>query len=246
MGFFNPTVTGAEVIIVPGSTIISGGTDGRVLFDDAGVVGESAGLTYTKASGLLASTAMAIGGATLGSNALAVTGSSAFGTPASNGLSISSTGVVTMTQSASSGTVFQINGSGNGIRVVSGFVESPTFIPDTTGVIQWGGGGGLTTLAAPSNGTLKATNNAATAGVVLDFATDSTLKLFARDGTTPAALQAATVAVSSNNAYIATNQTSGAGALTGTLTNAPATGNPQFWLPVSINGTNYWLPAWHV
>lgn len=35
----------------------------------------------------------------------------------------------------------------------------------------------------------------------------------------------------------------GAGAATGTLTNAPSAGNP-FWLPIQIGGVNYWLPAW--
>lgn len=39
---------------------------------------------------------------------------------------------------------------------------------------------------------------------------------------------------------------SGPGALVGTLSNAPATGNPQFWLPITIGGVQYWLPAWHV
>lgn len=64
--------------ITVGVSVITGGTNTRVLFDDSGVVGESAGLTYVKASGLLASTVMAIGGATIGANALAVTGTSAF------------------------------------------------------------------------------------------------------------------------------------------------------------------------
>lgn len=41
-----------------------------------------------------------------------------------------------------------------------------------------------------------------------------------------------------------TGQTNGAGASAGTLANAPAVGNPAFWLPVSINGTNRWIPAW--
>lgn len=44
--------------ITIGTSVITGGTDTRVLFDDAGVVGESAGLTYTKASGTLAATAL--------------------------------------------------------------------------------------------------------------------------------------------------------------------------------------------
>lgn len=64
----------SEVPLVIGSTLITGGTDTRVLFDDGGKLGESAGFTYTKASGLLASTAMAIGGAAIGPNALAVGG----------------------------------------------------------------------------------------------------------------------------------------------------------------------------
>lgn len=43
---------------------------------------------------------------------------------------------------------------------------------------------------------------------------------------------------------LATNQTSAAAASSGTLTNAPAAGNPGFWWKVSINGTNYAIPCW--
>lgn len=39
-------------------------------------------------------------------------------------------------------------------------------------------------------------------------------------------------------------QTSGAGASVGTLTNAPAAGDPNFWLPITINGTIRFVPAW--
>jgi hypothetical protein len=45
---------------------------------------------------------------------------------------------------------------------------------------------------------------------------------------------------------ILTGQTSTPGALTGTLTNAPATGPAQTWLAVSINGVAHFIPAWHV
>lgn len=41
-----------------------------------------------------------------------------------------------------------------------------------------------------------------------------------------------------------TNQTSAAAAALGTLTNAPAAGNPGFWAKISINGTNYSFPCW--
>jgi hypothetical protein len=40
------------------------------------------------------------------------------------------------------------------------------------------------------------------------------------------------------------NQTNGAGAQTGTLTNAHSAGNPTFWLPISIAGTVRFAPAW--
>lgn len=36
----------------------------------------------------------------------------------------------------------------------------------------------------------------------------------------------------------------GAGALVGTLTNAPATGNPTKWIPIDDNGTTRYIPAW--
>lgn len=38
--------------------------------------------------------------------------------------------------------------------------------------------------------------------------------------------------------------TSGAGAATGTLTNAPSAGNPNFWIPINIAGTVRYIPAW--
>ena len=41
------------------------------------------------------------------------------------------------------------------------------------------------------------------------------------------------------------NVSAAPGAGVGTLTNAPAAGNPQTWLQVSINGTVHWIPAWH-
>lgn len=38
--------------------------------------------------------------------------------------------------------------------------------------------------------------------------------------------------------------TNGAGANTGTLTNAPAAGNPTKWIPINDNGTTRYIPAW--
>lgn len=38
--------------------------------------------------------------------------------------------------------------------------------------------------------------------------------------------------------------TNGAGASAGTLTNAPAVGNPTKWIPINDNGTTRYIPAW--
>ena len=38
--------------------------------------------------------------------------------------------------------------------------------------------------------------------------------------------------------------TDGAGASAGTLTNAPAVGNPTKWIPIDDNGTTRYIPAW--
>jgi hypothetical protein len=41
-----------------------------------------------------------------------------------------------------------------------------------------------------------------------------------------------------------TTLTNGAGASAGTLTNAPAAGNPTKWIPIDDNGTTRYIPAW--
>lgn len=52
------------------------------------------------------------------------------------------------------------------------------------------------------------------------------------------------VTVDGNGSFALTSQVSGAGASGGTLTNAPSAGNPAFWLPISINGSTRYVPAW--
>lgn len=45
-----PAPGGGSSSLIANSTVITGGTDGRVLFDDSGVLGENSGLTFTKAT----------------------------------------------------------------------------------------------------------------------------------------------------------------------------------------------------
>lgn len=40
------------------------------------------------------------------------------------------------------------------------------------------------------------------------------------------------------------NQTDGAGVAAGTLANAPTAGDPAFWLPINIGGTDHYIPCW--
>ena len=54
-----------------------------------------------------------------------------------------------------------------------------------------------------------------------------------------------TLNIAANAGLTFNAQATGAAASVGTLTNAPNAGNPAFWLPVSINGINMWIPAWH-
>lgn len=63
-----------------------------------------------------------------------------------------------------------------------------------------------------------------------------------------------TRAILSNTGLLTTNSTTlhatsvalanGAGAGAGTITNAPAAGNPTKWIPINDNGTTRYIPAW--
>ena len=81
---------GGMTSVTVGSTQIAGGTSGRVLYDNAGVLGEmtntgtgtvnvlqTSPALITPALGIATGTSLALGGATIGSNALAVTGTAA-------------------------------------------------------------------------------------------------------------------------------------------------------------------------
>lgn len=63
-------------------------------------------------------------------------------------------------------------------------------------------------------------------------------------GTVQVSVASGGTTFSTDRALLFTNQTSAAAANTGTLTNAPAAGNPGYWLKVVIGGTNYAIPCW--
>jgi hypothetical protein len=52
------------------------------------------------------------------------------------------------------------------------------------------------------------------------------------------------VIINGSGTFTLTGQSNGAAAAAGTLSNAPSAGNPNFWLPVEINGVARFIPAW--
>lgn len=96
----------------------------------------------------------------------------------------------------------------------------------------------------------KATGNAAAGAFIIQTATPgasgATLQTNAEvarfsPGT---ATQPRNFQISIDKGLWFTNQTSGAGAGAGTLTNAPTAGDPTHWLRVRINGTDMFIPCW--
>lgn len=140
---------GAAFVTLNSTTII-GGADTRVLFDDGGKIGENAGLTFTKASGLLASTLMAIGGATIGTNALAVTGTAVFNTP------IAASSVASMTATVGGGVPTPPNNTTTFLRG-DGTFAAPSASGVATAYINWSGGG--TTINRQFGPTMTITRN---------------------------------------------------------------------------------------
>lgn len=53
-----------------------------------------------------------------------------------------------------------------------------------------------------------------------------------------------TLSVTASAGLTLTNQGDGAAGQTGTLNTAPTAGDPAIWLPVNINGTIRFIPAW--
>jgi hypothetical protein len=112
-------------------------------------------------------------------------------------------------------------------------------------------------LSAPSDGTVRATNAAGTAFTMFQFGggtssfvglkpVSTTLQVRLADDSAAASLRVLALTVDSGTNLITSTAAfgNGAAAATGTLTNAPAPGNPTKWIPISDNGTTRYIPAW--
>lgn len=169
---------GAAAGITVGVSTITGGANTRIVYDNAGVVGEytisgsgtvvamqTSPSLITPALGVATATSVAIGGCTISTNVLCTTGNVQFA------------GVTevdsTFTVNPSAVQQFFVNSGGASVNnhLTLGSAADLTF--STRAVLK-----------SPANGTMSVTNNAATAGFVLDGTTDAAMKLYARDGTT--------------------------------------------------------------
>jgi hypothetical protein len=213
---------------------------------------------------------VAIGGDTIGSNALAVTGTANF----------SSTINVNGIQLGSNGDVFQIYNPSNNIGIISLGANNTTnqiqlggatgtfltYIASTPGILQFG----TTDAAVPVAQTLRvqsvvagtAAANGANWTLIgsLPTGTGTSGDIIFQTGvktgsgttqgtaTTALTLKGETQLVYTNSATqilgSETTITGGGTSNVPTLTSGPVTGNPTKWMPYDDNGTTRYIPAW--
>jgi hypothetical protein len=109
-----------------------------------------------------------------------------------------------------------------------------------SGGVSGSGGSGITQLTGDVTAGPGSGSEAATLASV-----NSNVGSFTLANVTVNAKGLVTAASSGSAApLVLTGQTSTPGSSAGTLTNAPAVGNPTLWLQVSVNGTTYYIPGW--
>jgi len=138
-----PTIAASSIAV--GTTLVTGGTSGRVLYDNSGVLGE---YTTTGTGNVVLSTSPVLVTPTLGTPA-SVTLTNATGLPVSTGISGFGTGVaVALGTNVGTAGSFVVNGGALGTPS-SGTLTNATGLPLTTGVtgtLPVGNGGtGITT-----------------------------------------------------------------------------------------------------
>jgi len=158
----------------------------------------------------------------------------------------------------------QINGGGfitqldlrsSGELVVTGPVTTGSYIQiPNTSVFAFGN---RTQIKSSGDGLLELTDSGGTTFSRLNFGgttssfpsirrTTTALNIRLADNSADAALTALSISTSQATFMHITTAAlnDGAGGSLGTLTNAPAAGNPTKWIPVNDNGTTRYIPAW--
>lgn len=133
---------------------------------------------------------------------------------------------------ASVGTLWSYGGgsyvtmSFNGAEVVRYENAGPWYVRSTT-IISWSIGAASVGIGISATSGILEVNDGGTQGAWRDLK-----------------LRSLYVSATNFMLRVASAITSGAAASIGTLTNAPAAGNPTKWMPVDDNGTTRYVPMW--
>ena len=189
-------------------------------------------------TGAQAAPSLALGGATIGTNALAVTGTANISSNLTVG-SGSSSGVL-ISSGDNSFRTLQFAGTAFGSNGVVAIRGDETVAIRGAGAFGWENGANN-----PATGTIDTNLSRISAGIV-GVGTGAA-------GSIAGGLRAATLALTgaltvpgvTTAALTSTGTfTSGAAAQVGTLTNAPAAGNPTTWIKIIDGGVTRYIPAW--
>lgn len=220
-----------------GVSSVKSGTDKGLLYNNAGVLGNLAtangGVLVTNGSGVpsISTTLPNV----------------AHGTPTSitltNGTGLPISGITGLGTGVGTALAAAVTGSG-GIMLAASPTTTGTF---TAGNISMSGlltVQGVNALATDgTNAYFKA--NAAGGMYFQPNGGVTELTVLSTGSTFVHGITAASITTSSTTLHTTSVAlTNGAAANTGTLTNAPAAGNPTKWIPINDNGTTRYIPAW--
>lgn len=284
-------IEGGATTLTVGSTILSGGTTGRILYDNAGVLGEFAtsisgsnitfpgtittasnGASITVGSGSTESGLYTAGTSpfalvSLGSYADFYAGGSAGANKmlrlTTSGVTIgnaTNSGIVSLTGSSASLSIAGATIGSDALAVTgsatisSTLTSGGTIVAGASGYLRWSA---RTVMASPADGQIVLWNNATTdfsrlmfGGTTSSFPalkrSSATMAVRLADDSADAALTSLSISTSTAATFHTTTValTNGAGASAGTITNAPAVGNPTKWIGINDNGTIRYIPAW--
>lgn len=182
----------------------------------------ASGVTASSLTSVGTLTSLTLAGAVTGATALTTTGSTILGDAQTDTLNVGAGDIIK-------------DASGN-----TGFGVSPSTKIDMFG--------GYALFRNASYQIYLGTGLLTTGGVAADgcIRCDTGQILMSFSGTTRFTLSSAGLLTSGSTTLQATSVAlaNGAAASVGTLTNAPAAGNPTKWVPINDNGTTRYIPAW--